>query len=513
MIVTSSLNNLKFAVLIKLRLHQVQIRKSEMNSRTLREFKEIGNTITGSYSLIELPGSGEKLNSGKLTVIETLQMITKIIKFRGLPRYIVQLSLRKKNIFINLNSNSRMLVLWNILVNHKLLLKTIRSIKILNFKVEDLPKKFIIAPYFPWEQEQFAIWSQEKHCIIPSPHQLRLLNLRLESNNSKNYLITKLCNHSPKIFWEILSEASKSLPLPNDLFKKKNIISFFTEGYKKLNYVVVSDSHLTLDQVSKNSNPIRKIHDAEIWHSIYIVKDGNWIIKDITEHPKQKFVSGHSHFTSRSSKEVEILVPKEKLFRIESGFLLTKRCDTNWYHFLLDLLPQTLFLRKLPLKTKIIVRDDLPDTAKAIPNYLRLNTIFVSVNSRIYVKNLYYIPHRSSVFDTPVRAGDYPRVLFSEKAILKLRVSLNKFEPNKKKFVDNSKIFIPRIGRYRNCKNLDKVEQELREQGFRKFSINKHYLKNQFALFRNSNSIVVKRLILIAPAGCVSIGEFVIPKL
>ena len=490
---TRNLDDFGFTMRKKLRVRQSQIKKSEMNSRTLQELKEIGNKITGSYSLIEFPGIGDKPNSGKITIIETLQMIPKIIKIRGLTRYILQVSLRNKNNSTKMNSKSRILVCWDIFVNYKLVLETMRSIKMINFNIEDLPKKFIIAPNFPWEQEQITIWSQEKYCVIPSRFQFKLINLRLESNDSKKYLIIKLCNHSPKIFWRILNELTKSLTLSNYnyLFKKKNIISVFLSIYKKLNYVVVSNSHLTVDEVSKKSNPIKKIHNAEIWHSIYIIKDGNWIIRDITEHPKQQFVAGHSHFASRNSKEVELLVPKEKLFTIESGFLLTKRCETNWYHFLFDLLPQTLLLKKLSVKTKIIVRDDLPDTAKAILKYLHLNTIFVSVNSRIYVKNLYYIPHRSSVFDTQVRVGDHPRVLFSEKAILKLRASLNKFEPNNEKFSINSKIFIPRIGRYRNCKNLDKVEQELSKQGFRKFSINNYYLRNQFAIFRNSNLIVV----------------------
>ena len=202
-------------------------------------------------------------------------------------------------------------------------------------------------------------------------------------------------------------------------------------------------------------------------------------------------MAGHSHFASKNTEEVILAIPPGKTVNIESGFLLTKRCDENWYHFLLDLLPQVVFLKSIPSRTKIIVRDDLPETAKAILKFLQLNTIFISANSKVFVKTLHYIPHRSSIFDSPVRIGNHPRVLFSEKSILKLRDRLKNFESENTKAGGRGNFFVVREGKYRNCVNLNDVKQVLMIQGFRKFRSDKKYLKNQFKLFRTSDTIVL----------------------
>ena len=80
---------------------------------------------------------------------------------------------------------------------------------------------------------------------------------------------------------------------------------------------------------------------------------------------------------------------------------------------------------------------------------------------------------------------------FPEQAILKLRVRLKNFESNNEKLVGNSLLLVTRVGKYRNCRNLTDIEQIFIKQGFRKFSSNKQYLKNQFTLFRNSDTVVL----------------------
>ena len=469
-----------------------RIENIETYDQILREISYLGTKITGSYTLIKFPRTDKTFSSTNATARETFHIIVKIIMIRGLPRFIARLSLHSESKFENLMSASKMLLIWTLIKERKKFLKTIRSIKLVEFDIRDIPKRLIKAPFFPLDRESLQVWSQKEFYLIPDYSNYSLIDLRL-NNTDKKYLLTKMNKNSSQLLWKFLNESFLNESEIIKLKAKTPIIGNYITDFAKLRFLVDGNAHLTIDQVFTDSKPIRKINNAEIWHAIYIIQKENWIIKDITEHPKQKFVAGHKHLVLRNTEEVAIKVPSGESLAIESGFLLTQRCDDNWYHFLIDLLPQVVFLKNLPPEAKVIVRNNLPDTAKAILKYLDLNTIFVDINSKIYVKNLYYIPHRSSIFDSPVRVGNYPRMLLPEQAILKLRDKLNDFHLNNKHEVGDSfsKVFISRTGEYRNCINLAQVEHLLSNQGFRKFEINNQYLKNQFTLFRNSDSIVL----------------------
>jgi len=447
--------------------------------------------IAGNYSLLEFPKKDEKLNEREITVRDTLRVIAKIAAIRGLPRFIAQISLREEVKYKDLYSRSRIFILWVAVKESDKFWGTIRSLRISQFKIGEFPKSTIRAPFFPWDKKELEVWQQKTYYVIPNYSKYNLIELNLETKGQQNSFLIELGNHSPKLFFKILSELNPSEDEANILLRKIPVVANFFSSYKKLKCAIDPHADLTIDEVFINSKPIRKINNAEIWHAIHIVKDGNWVLKDITEHPKQKFVAGHSHFASKNTEEVILATPRGEVLKITKGFLLTKRCDENWYHFLIDLLPQVVFLKNLPSKTKIIARDDLPDTAKAILKYLQLDIIFVGMTSKIIVKSLYYIPHRSSVFDSPVRVGHHSRVLFPEQALLKLRDRLKNYETKDVQLVGHPAIFILRTGMFRNCKNMPEVEQVLTKEGFRRIKINKLYLKNQFTLFRDADSIVL----------------------
>jgi hypothetical protein len=124
--------------------------------------------------------------------------------------------------------------------------------------------------------------------------------------------------------------------------------------------------------------------------------------------------------------------------------------------------------------------------------------MFISPDSRILVKSLYYIPHRSSIFDTPVRSGSFPRIKFPEQAILELRDKLGQLVFTIKKPFNPTDIFVQRLGTYRNCRNMAALEGFLMKQGFKKIAVNKKYYANQFALFQNCNSAVISGGALVA---------------
>jgi len=478
---------LKITASIRSKIKFKRVGYPAIYAQFLEELNQVGIGITGTYNLLEFPSAADRFNSAKAGKYETIRVIAKILAIRGLPRFIIQITFRKVHKYDNLLLQSRIFILWTLLINHRKLLRTIRSVRISRFTIGETPERSISAPFYPWDKKKLEVWLQKSYYIIPNQSMFKLLDLKIEFNNDRNSILKEISRNSPKLFWKILTELDSTKINAVNLQKHAPIFSDFILSYKKLKCTYDVNAHLTLDEVFAKSRPIQKIRDAEIWHAIHVVKDDNWIIKDVTEHPKQKFVAGHSHFSVKTTKEVMLAIPKGKLVKIDSGFLLTKRCDENWYHFLIDLLPQVVFLRNLPPTTEIIVRDDLPDTAKSILKFFDLKTKYINVNSRVNVKNLYYIPHRSSIFDSPVRVGNFPRVLFPEQTILKLREKLKRYDFKNEELIDYSKVFVTRVGKYRNCQNLVEVEQVLREEGFKEIANDKKYLKQQFTLFRNSD--------------------------
>lgn len=487
MISQSNLRKLKITATIRSKTKFKRVGNPAIYAQFLEELNQVGIGITGSYDLLEFPSAADSFNSKKAGKCETIRLIAKILAIRGLPRFIIQITFRKEHKYDNLHLESRIFIFWTLLINHRKILRTIRSVRISRFTIGETPERSISAPFYPWDKKKLEVWLQKSYYLIPNQSMFKLLDLKIEFNNNRNSILKEISRNSPKLFWKILTELDSTKINTLNLQTHAPIFSDFILSYKKLKCTYDVNAHLTLDEVFAKSRPIQKIRDAEIWHAIHVVKDDNWIIKDVTEHPKQKFVAGHSHFSVKTTKEVMLAIPKGQLVKIDSGFLLTKRCDENWYHFLIDLLPQVVFLRNLPPTTEIIVRDDLPDTAKSILKFLDLKTKYINVNSRISVKNLYYIPHRSSIFDSPVRVGNFPRVLLPEQTILKLREKLKRYDFKNEELVDYSKVFVTRVGKYRNCQNLVEVEQVLREEGFKEIANDKKYLKHQFTLFRNSD--------------------------
>ncbi len=377
-------------------------------------------------------------------------------------------------------------------------MENIEKFEIQKIGFDNIPQSRIQAPYFPWNQAKAKKWSKKEFFIIPNYKKMHVIKVKLQSRNGKKFLLTQVNKYSPKIFWKLLSELDQTPTSLDNLRIRFPVLHDFYSRYKKLDVIFDINAHLTIDEVFENPEPIRKIKNAEIWHAVHIVKDNAWIIRDITEHPKQKFVAGHSQFVNKTNEEAILTFPSGGVQQLESGFLLTKRCDENWYHFIFDLLPQVVFMNRIPRNSKIIVRGDLPHTAKLILKHLGLDTMFISSDSRILVKNLYYIPHRSSIFDTPVRSGSFPRIKFPEQAILELRDKLGELVFTIKNPFNPTDIFVQRLGAYRNCRNVAALEGLLINQGFKKIDVNKKYYANQFALFQNSNSAVISGGALVA---------------
>jgi capsular polysaccharide biosynthesis protein len=166
------------------------------------------------------------------------------------------------------------------------------------------------------------------------------------------------------------------------------------------------------------------------------------------------------------------------------------RVDENWYHFLLDTIPRFLFLENLPLRIPVLVRSDLPETSK---NFLRSLScrefIEVGATDVVHVKNLYAVPGRSTIFDSPAPKGKL-QVEFSPLVIKMLREKALKVLLVDANVVPEQRISLSRTSVTRNVINWRQVSQILNRFSFQDFNLDEKFFQKQVEVFNNSNFVV-----------------------
>jgi hypothetical protein len=99
-----------------------------------------------------------------------------------------------------------------------------------------------------------------------------------------------------------------------------------------------------------------------------IITHGNYFLDwDKAQHPSLDFVAGNTELvigTSANNKSCYIRTTRvEKT--IATGILLSSRCDSNWFHFLIETLPRLLLVDDMtPQNIPVLVSSRIPKTAK-----------------------------------------------------------------------------------------------------------------------------------------------------
>lgn len=252
----------------------------------------------------------------------------------------------------------------------------------------------------------------------------------------------------------------------------------------------------TLDQrICNGVSDIQDVvTDVEIWHQRFIIKGKSWLLIDSTCSPRLAFVAGHWQFLEENKVEdnkVEMLRPKNaNTVSVDEAIFLIGRVDENWYHLLLDTLPRYLLLRDINTEVPVLIRGDLPQTSKSlIERLIQRKIIYVQPDDLVFVKRLYFISARSTVYDSAPEKSE-ERVSYSPVIIQKQREwILQSFRLNESQ-VYPERMFFTRRASYRNVLNMDAVSSFFKKNNFHVIEPDEIFYLNQASYFSQADIIV-----------------------
>lgn len=262
-----------------------------------------------------------------------------------------------------------------------------------------------------------------------------------------------------------------------------------------LEFVFHPQSHETFDQRLRDNllGVQDKFTDVEIWHQRFIIKNNTWLLIDSTCSPSLEFVAGHWQFLEQSKVEqskVEMLRPRDtNRVNVDEAIFLIGRVDENWYHLLLDTLPRYLLLKEVSPEVPVLIRGDLPQTSKTlIERLFEREIIYVQPEDLVLVKTLYFVPARSTVYDSAPEKNQ-ERVSYSPVIIQKQREWILQSFPLKKSQVYPVRIFLSRRASYRNLLNIEAVSRLLRRNEFQVVEPDESFYLNQARFFSEANTV------------------------
>ena len=262
-----------------------------------------------------------------------------------------------------------------------------------------------------------------------------------------------------------------------------------------LEFVFHPQSHETFDQRLRDNllGVQDKFTDVEIWHQRFIIKNNTWLLIDSTCSPSLEFVAGHWQFLEQSKvgqSKVEMLRPRDtNRFTVDEAIFLIGRVDENWYHLLLDTLPRYLLLKEVSPEVPVLIRGDLPQTSKTlIERLFEREIIYVQPEDLVLVKTLYFVPARSTVYDSAPEKNQ-ERVSYSPVIIQKQREWILQSFPLKKSQVYPVRIFLSRRASYRNLLNIEAVSRLLRRNEFQVVEPDESFYLNQARFFSEANTV------------------------
>ena len=231
--------------------------------------------------------------------------------------------------------------------------------------------------------------------------------------------------------------------------------------------------------------------DVEIWHQRFIIKNNTWLLIDSTCSPRLDFVAGHWQFLEQSEQSrVEMLRPRDSnRVTVDEAIFLMGRVDENWYHLLLDTLPRYLLLKEVNPEVPVLIRADLPQTSKIlIERFLEREIIYVQPEDLVFVKTLYFVPARSTVYDSAPEKNQ-ERVSYSPMIIQKQREWILQSFPLIKSQVYPVRMFLSRRASYRNLLNIDAISRLLKWNEFQVVELDEAFFLNQARFFSEANTV------------------------
>lgn len=237
------------------------------------------------------------------------------------------------------------------------------------------------------------------------------------------------------------------------------------------------------------------VRGIEIWHSRFIVQENKLLLSEGRSDPRQDFVSGVSTFflrdgTPGSRPRTRLAEPPPQWDFQEKGIFACGRADTNWFHWIVDHLPQLLQAdREIDPDVPYLVRSHLPTQMYESLGFLSHRRRLQVPDDRRLKVDLLHVP----IF--PGCVTDSPNIemvsgVFDIEGVRILRQAF--FNRESKQRTLGGRIFTARSSPHRILRNQEAVHEVLEEACLQRF----HPAQSSFALqlsqYRNTDLLVAE---------------------
>ena len=356
--------------------------------------------------------------------------------------------------------------------------------------------------------ENLDFWcraSASKSSDLKDPR-LNAVSFSLETSRERmQNPIMQLVNTNFRSFLDFLALSNnlsyaKSLAIPfsNTIFSQalELIIGGKTpeDAGMRLSQRIQKDSDVDLYPLYSHqdfcTDRIHVLNNVEIWHERFVVSGKYVICRENAADLRSDWPAGLWMYKwAHPSFNDGVLVsrPLETNRAVDEAIAGFGRCDTNWFHFIIETLPRILNASEFAAKQiPILVQSDIPASALDAISATTAREIIKIGGEHLRVSTLYVPQTRSITMDSAFLenvTGD-----FSASSLFNLRDKLlSAFPPEKG---GAKKIVLLRQGLYRRIKNIKKVLSVLENYGFKFIDIGSLPLKEQINVIHNAEVIV-----------------------
>ena len=211
----------------------------------------------------------------------------------------------------------------------------------------------------------------------------------------------------------------------------------------------------------------RLVRDVEVWHGFLVTKEDKLFIREDGADPRLAFVAGLYSYvwgTSLTDRSL-VITPTRTLAPIGEAIILCGRVDTNWFHWVVETLPQLMRIDEVVSpNVPVLLRDDMPSTAYELLRLLSARPLIrVGQDDRVLVRLAHLSLFRSCAYDTPVI--NRLRGAFDATGLDLLRARLARLNSHMGSS-GPERIFAIRDSGYRNIINAKYVSSILSRHGY-----------------------------------------------
>ncbi len=232
------------------------------------------------------------------------------------------------------------------------------------------------------------------------------------------------------------------------------------------------------------------LRNASVLHQRFITIDDKLITIENAADVRADFIAGlwmYLWSTPTADGNALILNPHVEPEKVAAGIAGFGRCDSNWFHFLVETLPRILASCKVaPKEVPIYVQSDIvPAGLEAISKVTEREVIPMK-SSAICFNQLFVGQGVSSTLDTVFLSELKGK--FDSDSLIQTRNSLLKAFPPKA--TSKRRIMMMRRSSYRKLKNVDKIIRVAEEYGFEIIAMDKLPLHDQISFINNADVVL-----------------------